>query len=203
MRWQCCPYIDWHIEIQRNVFARFYCYINFDWRISTHIDCSSYRSCSLCCGSKNSSTNGEMVRKYVRSKTVFRQSVILLLHCLWRKNEIETFLFREDDPFQGFTVRVGDRGMRLFASEYWKCSETACVNDASSSLKFVFSESLLKNNTGEDRSLCNIDAYCSDVRIQRWQRSNHDIYSAAQQSSWYSTCRIDMSRWYQRCCKSD
>lgn len=36
--------------------------------------------------------------------------------------------------------------MRLFASEYWKCAETACVSGKSSSLKFVFAESLVDDN---------------------------------------------------------
>ncbi|UJR21201.1 hypothetical protein I4U23_024298 [Adineta vaga] len=54
---------------------------------------------------------------------------------------------REDDPFHGFPVRVGTMGMRLFASEYWKCAETACINDTFSNLKFVFSESLIDSNS--------------------------------------------------------
>ncbi|CAF2777467.1 unnamed protein product [Rotaria sp. Silwood2] len=49
---------------------------------------------------------------------------------------------QEDDPFQGFTVRVGSMGMRMFSSVYWKCSETGC-GDAVSKLKFVFAESLI------------------------------------------------------------
>jgi hypothetical protein len=40
-------------------------------------------------------------------------------------------------------------GMRLFASEYWKCAETGCVNGKFSNLKFVFSESLIENNPGK------------------------------------------------------
>lgn len=37
-------------------------------------------------------------------------------------------------------------GMRLFASEYWKCAETACINQSTSNLKFVFAESLIDSN---------------------------------------------------------
>ena len=37
--------------------------------------------------------------------------------------------------------------MRLFASEYWKCSETACVDNRMSNVKFVFAESLLKQDS--------------------------------------------------------
>jgi hypothetical protein len=55
--------------------------------------------------------------------------------------------FRQDDPFQGFSVCVGTMGMRLFASEYWKCAETACVNGTISTLKFVFVESLIENDS--------------------------------------------------------
>ncbi|CAM4787906.1 unnamed protein product [Rotaria magnacalcarata] len=43
-----------------------------------------------------------------------------------------------DDPFQGFTVRLGTVGMRLFASEYWKCAETACVNGKKLKYKIGF-----------------------------------------------------------------
>ncbi|CAF4047605.1 unnamed protein product, partial [Rotaria magnacalcarata] len=43
-----------------------------------------------------------------------------------------------DDPFQGFTVRLGTVGMRLFASEYWKCAETACVNGKKLKCKIGF-----------------------------------------------------------------
>ncbi|CAF4107604.1 unnamed protein product [Rotaria sp. Silwood2] len=49
---------------------------------------------------------------------------------------------QEDDPFQGFTVRVGSMGMRMFSSVYWKCSETGC-GDTALKLKFVFAESLI------------------------------------------------------------
>ncbi|CAF4704260.1 unnamed protein product [Rotaria sp. Silwood1] len=54
---------------------------------------------------------------------------------------------QEDDPFQGFPVRVGTMGMRLFASEYWKCAETACVNGKTSNLKLVFAESLIESDS--------------------------------------------------------
>ncbi|CAF1270700.1 unnamed protein product [Adineta steineri] len=54
---------------------------------------------------------------------------------------------QQDDPFQGFSVHVGTMGMRLFASEYWKCAETACMNDKQSNLKFVFAESLIDSNS--------------------------------------------------------
>ena len=37
-------------------------------------------------------------------------------------------------------------GMRLFANEYWKCSETACIDQKNSNLKFVFGESLAESN---------------------------------------------------------
>jgi hypothetical protein len=40
-------------------------------------------------------------------------------------------------------------GMRLFAGEYWKCAETACVNEKFSNLKFVFSESLIENDSSK------------------------------------------------------
>ncbi|CAM4890605.1 unnamed protein product [Rotaria socialis] len=55
---------------------------------------------------------------------------------------------REDDPFQGFTVRLGTVGMRLFASEFWKCAETAVVNEKKSNVKLVFGESLIENGSG-------------------------------------------------------
>jgi len=58
----------------------------------------------------------------------------------------EIIYFRQDDPFQGFSVRVGTMGMRLFASEYWKCAETACINEKLSNLKFVFAESLIESD---------------------------------------------------------
>lgn len=38
--------------------------------------------------------------------------------------------------------------MRLFASEYWKCAETACMDGDLSNLKFVFAESLITNDSG-------------------------------------------------------
>ena len=57
---------------------------------------------------------------------------------------------RDDDPFQGFAVRVGTMGMRLFAGDYWKCAATACVSAGpSSSLKIVFAESLMDDDTSE------------------------------------------------------
>lgn len=57
--------------------------------------------------------------------------------------------FSDEDPFQGFSVRVGKLGMRLFASEYWKCSETACVHADIPTLKFVFAESLIQSDSGQ------------------------------------------------------
>jgi hypothetical protein len=57
--------------------------------------------------------------------------------------------YREDDPFQGFSVRVGTKGMRLFASEYWKCAETACINTNMSNLKFVLAESLIDSDSSK------------------------------------------------------
>jgi len=59
-------------------------------------------------------------------------------------------LFREDDPFQGFAVRVGTMGMRMFSSAYWKCAETGCA-DPATKLKFVFAESLVDINSGNYR----------------------------------------------------
>ncbi|CAF2411176.1 unnamed protein product [Rotaria sp. Silwood2] len=56
---------------------------------------------------------------------------------------------QEDDPFQGFPVRVGTAGMRLFASQYWKCAETACINEKTSNLKLVFAESLIENDSSK------------------------------------------------------
>ncbi len=57
--------------------------------------------------------------------------------------------FREDDLFQGFSVHVGTMGMRLFASEYWKCAEIGCTNEKISNLKFVFAESLIDGSTDQ------------------------------------------------------
>ncbi|CAF1611543.1 unnamed protein product [Rotaria sp. Silwood1] len=68
----------------------------------------------------------------------------------WYENVLSMKRFtinQEDDPFQGFTVRVGSMGMRMFSSVYWKCSETGC-GDAASKLKFVFAESLIDPNSG-------------------------------------------------------
>lgn len=56
------------------------------------------------------------------------------------------FVNQQDDPFHGFPVHVGNLGMRLFASEYWKCSEVGCFSENSSNLKFVFAESLIDDN---------------------------------------------------------
>ncbi len=42
--------------------------------------------------------------------------------------------------------------MRLFASNYWKCAETACVNENISNLKFVFAESLIDDDSSKNNS---------------------------------------------------
>ena len=44
--------------------------------------------------------------------------------------------------------------MRLFASEYWKCAETACMDGGLSNLKFVFAESLLTDGSGNGQGKC-------------------------------------------------
>ena len=40
-------------------------------------------------------------------------------------------------------------GMRLFASAYWKCTETACISEEKTNIKFVFSESLIEDDLSE------------------------------------------------------
>lgn len=55
---------------------------------------------------------------------------------------------QQDDSSDGFAVRVGTRGLRLFASEYWKCAEIGCANGKPFNLKFVFGESLIDINSG-------------------------------------------------------
>jgi len=91
--------------------------------------------------------------------------LLIMLHLLyentasliinWYQNILNMKRFiinKEDDPFRGFTVNVGEKGMRIYAAEYWKCSENGIHNNNSSnSLKFVVAESFLDENEGEDK----------------------------------------------------
>ncbi|CAF0911291.1 unnamed protein product [Adineta steineri] len=76
-----------------------------------------------------------------------RQSIQLTMSWYERVLGLTRLLInREDDPFQGFAVRVGSIGMRMFAGLYWKCAETGCV-DVSKKFKLVFVESLIDDDS--------------------------------------------------------
>jgi len=67
-------------------------------------------------------------------------------------------------------------GMRLFANEYWKCAETACINGKMLNLKFVFSESLIENNSSKKKIF---QKFRSPFFFnQRFNRSNNNFYGS-------------------------
>lgn len=83
--------------------------------------------------------------------------------------------FREDDPFHGFPVRVGTMGMRLFASAYWKCAETACISEKKANITFVFSESLIEGDSSEFNRENDVVLTILSINF-RIQRSNNQFY---------------------------
>ncbi len=68
-------------------------------------------------------------------------------------------------------------GMRLFANEYWKCAETACINGKMSNLKFVFSESLIENNSSKKKHTKKFSKI-SITFYKRFNRSNNNFYGS-------------------------
>ena len=146
---KCCSYTDWYISIHRWVFTGFSSRSDLGRTTRQSTDRQWYRSCRIRPLAQRSLASHPLVRNSVRNETNDRQSVSF---CLKHWSSPYPLYCREDDPFQGFTVRVGSMGMRLFASEYWKCAETACVDSGLSNLKFVFAESLLTDGSSNWKS---------------------------------------------------